>query len=99
MVGAIYVEPAERARFLSPLDSVICSVVSGVSRVTFDVYHLYATTPSRVLFSGSVIATLTDFCILARLPGTSCDVFGIFRVIDDGERLVPALVLRPHEGI
>ena len=99
MVGAIRVEPAKRARFLPPLDSIVSSVVSGVSRVTFDVYHLYSTASPRILCSESFIASLTNFRILARLPGSCGDVLGILGVVNDGERLVAALVFRPHEGI
>ena len=99
MVGAIRVEPAKRARFLPPLDSIVSSVVSGVSRVTFDVYHLYATTSPRILCSESFIASLTNFRILARLPGSCSDIFGILRIVDDSERLVSALIFRPQEGI
>ena len=99
MIGSIYVESAERARFFTPLYAVVSPVVASVSRVAFDVNHLYPAVPSRVFLSESFVATLTNFRIIARLPGSCGDVLGILGVVDDGERLVAALVFRPHEGI
>ena len=81
MIGAIYVESAERARFFTPLDSVVSRVVASVSRVAFDVNHLYPTVPSRVFLSESFVATLTNFRILARLPCSCGDVLTIIGLV------------------
>ena len=96
MIGSICVESAERARFFTPLYAVVSPVVTSVSRVAFDVNHLYPTVPSRVFLSESFVATLTNFRILARLPDSCGDVLGILRVVDDSERLVAALFFPSH---